>query len=86
MPRYLSSHNMACMTRQGARELAERMRAATEIRFLRLVANMTEGQLVGEFEAPSREVIEGWLKQAGIHYEWLRRIDFEVTPEAFRDL
>lgn len=86
MPRYLSSHNMACMTRQGARELAERMWAAKEVQFLRLVANMTEGQLIGEFEAPSREVIEGWFKQAGIHYEWLRRIDFEATRDGFRDL
>ena len=42
MPRYLSSHNMACMTRQGARELAERLRAAKEVEFLRLLANMTE--------------------------------------------
>ncbi|MBI2819354.1 MAG: hypothetical protein HYX73_05175 [Acidobacteria bacterium] len=86
MPRYLTSHNMACMTRQGAKELAERLRAAKEVEFLRLVANMTEGQLISEFEAASREVIEGWLKQSGIHYEWLRRIDFEATREAFHDL
>ena len=86
MPRYLTSHNMACMTRQGARELAERLRASTEVEFLRLVANMTEGQLIGEFNAASREVIEGWLTRSGIHYEWLRRVDFEATRDAFHDL
>ena len=86
MPRYLTSHNMACMTRQGARELAGRLRAATEVEFLRLLANMTEGQLIGEFNAVSREAIEGWLTQSGIHYEWLRRIDFEATRDQFHDL
>ncbi|HWP83854.1 MAG TPA: hypothetical protein VNN17_01575 [Terriglobia bacterium] len=86
MPRYLTSHNMACMTRQGAKELAGRLRAATEVEFLRLLANMTEGQLIGEFEAPSRQALEGWFQQNGIHYEWLRRIDFEATRSEFRDL
>ncbi|MBI3934992.1 MAG: hypothetical protein HY316_09900 [Acidobacteria bacterium] len=86
MPRYLTSHNMACMTRQGAKELAERMRLASEVEFLRLVANMTEGQLIGEFNATSRDAIEGWFKLTGIHYEWLRRIDLEVTRDAMHDL
>jgi hypothetical protein len=86
MPRYLTSHNMACMTRQGAKELAEQLRAAKEVEFHRLLANMTEGQLIGEFEAPSRQVIEAWFTQSRIHYEWLRRVDFEATPDAFHDL
>jgi hypothetical protein len=86
MPRYLTSHNMACMTRQGARQLAEQMRTATDVEFLRLLANMTEGQLIGEFNATSREAMEGWMKKSGIHYEWLRRIDFEANPTEFHDL
>jgi hypothetical protein len=77
---------MACMTRQGARELAERMRAATEVEFLRLLANMTEGRLIGEFESPSREAMEAWMKTSGVHYESLQRVDFEATRDAFRDL
>jgi hypothetical protein len=85
MPRYLSSHNMACMTRQGAKELAERLRAAQEVKFLRLLANLTEGQLIGEFEASSRQVIEEWFMRSNIHYEWLRRIDLEATRDAFHD-
>lgn len=86
MPRYLTSHNMACMTRQGARELAERLRAGTEVEFLRLLGNMTEGQLLAEFDAASREGLQRWMEQSGIHFEWLRRIDFEATREGFRDL
>ena len=90
MPRYVTSHNMACMTRQGARQLAEQIRttapASGDVEFLRLLANMTEGQLIGEFNAASREAMEGWMKRSGIHYEWLRRIDFEATPTEFHDL
>jgi hypothetical protein len=86
MPRYLTSHNMACMTRQGARQLAERLRADTEVEFLRLIANMTDGQLLAEFNASSREALQRWMEQSGIHFEWLRRIDFEATRDAFYDL
>ena len=77
---------MACMTRQGARELAERLRASTEVEFLRLLANMTEGQLIVEFEAASRETLERWMEKSGIHHEWLHRVDFEATRAEFRDL
>lgn len=86
MPRYLTSHNMACMTRQGARELAERLRASTEVEFLRLLANMTDGQLIAEFNAASREALQRWMEKSGIHHEWMQRVDFEATREAFHDL
>jgi len=86
MPRYLTSHNMACMTRQGARELAERLRASTEVEFLRLLSNMTEGQLLAEFNASSRDVLQRWMERSAIHYEWMWRIDFAATRDAFHDL
>ena len=86
MPRYLTSHNMACMTRQGARELAERLRASTEVEFLRLLSNMTEGQLLAEFNASSRDVLQRWMERSAIHYEWMWRIDFEATRDSFHDL
>jgi hypothetical protein len=85
MPRYLTSHNMACMTRQGARELAERLRSATEVEFLRLLANMTEGRIIAEFNAASLNVLHAWMQKAGIHHEWVGRVDFEATREKFQD-
>ena len=30
MPRYLSQHTLACLTRQGAEDLARRLHAATD--------------------------------------------------------
>ena len=86
MPRYLTSHNMACMTRQGVRQFVERLRASPEAGFLRLLVNLTEGQLIGEFEVPSRETLRGWMEKSGIHYEWMARMDIEATRDEFRDL
>jgi len=86
MPRYLTSHNMACLTRQGARELAERMRSSPGVDFLRLLGNMTDGQLLAEFEVPSRDALQQWLEKSGMHYEWIARVDFEATRDTFRDL
>lgn len=86
MPRYLTAHTMACMTRQGAQQLAASLTGGSEVRFLRFVVNMTEGQLFGEFEAPGREQLLAWFQGKKIHHDWLARLDIEVTPEGVRDL
>ncbi len=77
---------MACMTRQGAEQLVERLRSSPEAGFRRLLINMTDGQLVGEFEVSSREVLEKWFQQSGIHFDWMSRMDIEATREEFRNL
>jgi hypothetical protein len=77
---------MACMTRQGAREFALQLRQATEVEFLRLLGSLSEGRLIGEFNATSREVLHLWMAQAGIHYEWVLRLDLEATGDDFREL
>lgn len=86
MARYLSSHSMACMTRQGAQQFAALLSGDGDVRFLRLLVNMTDGKLFGEFEAPGREALVAWMEQRKIHYDWLARIDIEATPEGIRDL
>jgi hypothetical protein len=86
MPRFLTSHEMACMTRQGAQHLAASFPVTGEIRFVRLLINMTEGRLFGEFEAPDRQALAAWLASKSVHHDWVTRIDIEVTPEGVRDL
>ena len=77
MPRYLSLHTLACLTRQGAAELTERIFAATRVKARRVQVNMMEGKMLVEFEAPDRETLQAWLEAEGFHYEWLMRIEFE---------
>jgi hypothetical protein len=77
MPRYLSLHTLACLTRQGAGQLTERIFSSRRVKARRVQVNMMEGKMLLECEAPDREALEAWLKGEGFHYEWLMRIEFE---------
>lgn len=76
---YISSHTMACMTRQMLGQLVEGLRASStsEIKLLRMRGSLVEGRLVGEFEAPDRNSLEEWLKRQKVHFDWLIRVDVE---------
>jgi len=78
MPRYLTQHTLACLTRQGAELLAQRMQGGGPARAERVYVNMLEGKMIAEFQAESREVLEGWLKAEGMHYDWALRIEWEM--------
>ncbi len=78
MPRYVSFHTLACLTRQGAQELAARLASASGIRTRRVQVNMLEGKMLVEFETADRETLERWLKAEGFHYDWILRVEFEA--------
>jgi hypothetical protein len=78
MPRYLTQHTLACLTRQGAENLAERMQSGGTARADRVLVNMLEGKMFAEFRAESRETLEAWLKTEGMHFDWLVRIEWET--------
>jgi len=78
MPRYLTQHTLACLTRQGAEALAQRMQAGGKARAERVLVNMLEGKMFVEFRADSREALEGWLKTEGMHFDFLMRIEWEL--------
>ncbi|PYU54805.1 MAG: hypothetical protein DMG55_30300 [Acidobacteria bacterium] len=60
MPRYLTQHTLACLTRQGAEALAQRMTAGGLAHAERVLVNMLEGKMFVEFRANSREDLEAW--------------------------
>ena len=78
MPRYLTQHTLACLTRQGAEALAERMQVGGTARAERVLLNLLEGKMFVEFRADSREALEGWLKGEGMHFDFLVRIEWEM--------
>lgn len=78
MPRYLTQHTLACLTRQGAEALAQKMQSGEAARAERVLVNMVEGKMFAEFRAQSREALEAWLKTEGMHYDWLVRIEWET--------
>jgi len=77
MPRYISQHTLACLTRQGAEALAGRLHAATQVTAQRVLVNMQEGKMLVEFDAPGREELEKWLLQEKFHFDWLLRVELE---------
>lgn len=84
MPRYLSQHTLACLTRQGAEDLARRLQAAAEVSARRVLVNMQEGKMLVEFEAASREELEKFLSAEKFHFDWLLRLEFEFAENGLR--
>src|SRR6516162_643791 len=84
MPRYLAQHTLACLTRQGAEALAQRMQAGGAARAERVLVNMLEGKMFVEFRAESRETLEGWLKTEGMHFDFLVRIEWEMQGDKLK--
>ena len=81
MPRYLTQHTLACLTRQGAEALAQRMQAGGLAHAERVLVNMLEGKMFVEFRANSREDLEVWLKTEGMHFDWLVRVEWEIVGD-----
>jgi len=80
MPRYVSEHALACMTRQEAVALLQRMAAAEgAVRLRRTLWNFQQGRMVAELEAPSLEEARSWLEAQGLSCNWLMRIEYEST-------
>jgi len=86
MPRYISQHTLACLTRQGAEELARRLEKASDVKVRRVVVNMQEGKMLVEIEAPGREETEKWLAAEKLHFDWLLRLELEYADGALRPL
>src|ERR1700676_56418 len=78
MPRYLSQHTLACLTRQGAETLAQRMQGGGLASAERVLVNMVEGKMFAEFRSDPRETLEAWLKTEGMHFDWIVRIEWET--------
>ena len=85
MPRYISQHTLACLTRQGAEELSKRLHGAEEeegqVSARRVLFNMQEGKMLVEFEAPAREELEKWLVAEKFHFDWLLRVELEAATD-----
>jgi len=86
MPRYLSQHTLACLTRQGAEALVTRLHGATNVKARRVLVNMQEGKMLVEFDAAGREDLEKWLAAEKFHFDWILRVEFEFAEGALRPL
>ena len=81
MARYISQHTLACLTRQGAQQLSQKLHAGQEVVARRVLVNMQEGKMLVEFESPDREALEKWLAKEKFHFDWLLRVELESTGD-----
>jgi hypothetical protein len=77
MPRYVSSHTLACLTRQGAEQLVARLFSSAVVKIRRVQVSMFDGRMLVELEAPDRDALEAWLNTEGLHYDWTMRVELE---------
>lgn len=77
---------MACMTRQDLQHLVNLLSEIGDVQFLRLLVNMTEGKLFGEFQATGRDALLAWMGRKKLHHDWVSRVDIEATLEGTKDL
>jgi hypothetical protein len=78
MPRYLTFHTLACLTRQGAADLVDRFRHAPALAVRRTLVNLQDGKMLVEWESPDRDSLERWLDGEKMHRDWLLRIEYEA--------
>jgi hypothetical protein len=78
MARYLTQHSLACLTRQGAEALLEKLPREGDIAARRALVNMVQGKMLLEFDAPSQEALEAWLAAHNWHFDWALRIEYEA--------
>lgn len=86
MARFISLHTLACLTRQGAEELTARLYRGTTVRARRVVVNLYEGKMLGEFEAENREAIEKWFQEQGMHFDWIMRVELDCEDGSLRQV
>ena len=87
MPRYLSLHTLACMTRQGAQALVKELSSAPgPVALKRTAWSFVEGKMVAEIEAPDAEAAAAWLERNSMRPQWLMRIEYESTDGELKTL
>jgi len=77
VPRYISQHTVACLTRQALQALIVELKRDETVKCVRFVADSLEGKLLCEFEAPDKESVVVFLNAHQMHPQWVMRIENE---------
>jgi hypothetical protein len=78
MPRYLSQHTIACMTRQALEALVAELKRDQKVKCVRFVSDSLEGKLLCEFDAPDKETVLAFLEKHRMVPQWVMRAEREL--------
>jgi hypothetical protein len=77
MPRYISQHTVACLTRQALQTLVAELKRDETVKTIRCVSDSLEGKLLCEFEAPDKETVVAFLNAHNTRPQWVMRVEQE---------
>lgn len=77
MPRYISQHTVACLTRQALQALIAELKRDETVRTVRCVSDSLEGKLLCEVEAPDKETVIAFLAAHNMRPQWVIRVENE---------
>lgn len=85
MARYFSAHTTACLTKQGLKELMQRLLADPEVKVLRVVSSQVGGRMLTEAEAPDRRTLQRFFDAYYVNREWIMPIGLDVQPQGITE-
>ena len=77
MPRYISQHTVACLTRQALEGLIAGLKRDPQVQCVRFIFDSLEGKLLCEFEAPDKEAALAFLNAHNMHPQWVMSVERE---------
>ncbi len=83
VPKFVSTHAIACMTRQDVARLLKRFKEEEndDVRNIRVLCDTLSGRLVCEWEARDRPALIEWLKKCNVQIrgtgEWVMAVQYE---------
>jgi len=77
MPRYISQHTIACLTRQALQTLVSELKRDEKVKCVRLASDSLEGKLLCEFEAPDKDTVIAFLDAHRMRPNWVMRVEHE---------
>jgi len=77
MPRYISQHITACLTRQAVQAIIAELKRDETVKCIRFVSDSLEGRLLCEFEAPDKETVLAFLTVHKMRPQWVMRVENE---------
>ncbi len=87
MPKFITTHAIACMTRQDVARLLKRFReeATADVKNIRVLCDTLSGRMVCEWEARDRTLLIAWLKGCNVQLrgsgEWLMSVQYESAGD-----
>ena len=88
MSKFISTHAIACMTRQDVARLMKRFQeeANADVSNIRVLCDTLSGRMICEWEARDRGTLIEWLKRCNVQLrgtgEWLMAVQYESVDGA----